>query len=216
MLAFLLLLAGVTDGMWQEAKPVYERTIAHPFLRELAEGTLAPAKFERYLIEDIAYLRVYGGVLRELAGKAPKAEWKDFLLEGAVGCEKEVKHIHEAYLRGRGREKAPSRANAAYLKFLRASVRRGSFAEGMAAVLPCYWIYWEVGKTLKARGSRNADYQRWIDYYSDPGYGKTVEKALRVMEESARGGETGKLVKLYVTGAEHEYRFWDSAYHLTR
>ncbi|MFN7544085.1 MAG: hypothetical protein ACK5TN_14970 [Acidobacteriota bacterium] len=44
MLAFLLLLAGVTDGMWQEAKPVYERTIAHPFLRELAEGTLAPAR----------------------------------------------------------------------------------------------------------------------------------------------------------------------------
>ncbi len=43
---------------------------------------------------------------------------------------------------------------------LLAQIRAGHLAEGMAAVLPCYWIYWEVGKELKRRGSKNAACQR--------------------------------------------------------
>lgn len=216
MFALFLLAASLTDGMWENAKPVYERTIAHPFLKELAAGTLPAEKFERYLLEDIEYLKVYGEVLLQLSAKTTNAEWKQFLRTGAEGCRKEVEHIHAVYLKGKGKEKKPSAANAAYLKFLRESVATGSFAEGMAAVLPCYWIYWEVGKTLKARGSRNADYQRWIDYYSDPAYGKTVARALAIMNEAGRGADAQKLVKLYATGAEHEYQFWHSAYHLMR
>ncbi len=215
MLAFLLLLS-LTDSMWESAKPIYQKTIDHPFLRELSAGTLAPEKFERYLVEDIAYLRVYGEVLTELAEKAPKKDWRKFLLEGAAGCEKEVEHIHASYLGGRGTEKEPSAANAAYLKFLRETVRDGSFAEGMAAVLPCYWVYWEVGKTLKARGSKKPNYQRWIDFYSDPGYGATVRKALRIMDEAGKREDRNKLIEIFRTGAEHEYQFWHSAYHLMR
>ncbi len=59
----------------------------------------------------------------------------------------------------------------AYTNHLLAIASRGSFAERLAAVLPCYWIYSEVGKELKRRGSRDADYQRWIDQYSGEEYG---------------------------------------------
>ena len=31
------------------------------------------------------------------------------------------------------------------------------------AVLPCHWIYWEVGKELQKGGSTQRDYQRWVD-----------------------------------------------------
>jgi thiaminase/transcriptional activator TenA len=43
-------------------------------------------------------------------------------------------------------ESAP--ANLAYTSYLLATVGFGSYAEGISAVLPCYWIYWEVGKEL--------------------------------------------------------------------
>jgi len=216
MLGFLFLALSLTDSMWQAARPTYDKTIAHPFLKQLADGTLSEARFERYLLEDVAYLRAYGEVLTALAAKAPKPEWKAFLIEGAAGCDKEVAHIHQTYLGGKVRGKQPSEANAAYIKFLRENVARGSFAEGMAAVLPCYWIYWEVGKTLKARGSKNKSYQRWIDYYSDPAYGKTVDQALSIMNQAGAGADQSKLVRLFQTGAEHEYQFWHSAYHLMR
>lgn len=218
MLPLLLLLsfAGVTDSMWQAAKPTYERTIEHPFLKELATGELSQARFERYLLEDIAYLRAYQEVLTTLAAKAPKPEWKAFLLEGAKGCDTEVTHIHKTYLGGKANEKTPSKANAAYIQFLRDAVNKGTFAEGLAAVLPCYWIYWEVGKTLKQRGSKNASYQRWIDYYSDPAYGASVQKILAMMNEASAGTDSKRLVELFQTGAGHEYQFWHSAYHLMR
>jgi len=215
MLAFLLVLS-VTDSMWDAAKPTYQKTIEHPFLRQLADGSLSKDKFDRYLIEDIAYLRAYGEVLTTLAAKAPKPEWKQFLLTGAAGCDKEVDHIHKTYLGGKAKEKAPSLANAAYIQFLRDNVNRGTFAEGLAAVLPCYWIYWEVGKTLKQRGSKNKIYQVWIDYYSDPAYGQIVKQVLAMMNEASREADQSKLVKLFSTGAEHEYQFWHSAYHLMR
>lgn len=215
MLAFLLMVS-LTDSMWEKAMPIYQRTIEHPFLKELADGSLAKERFDRYLIEDIAYLRVYGQVLTALAAKAPKAEWKTFLLKGAAGCDGEVKHIHKTYLGANAKEKAPSFANAAYLKFLRDHVTKGSFAEGLAAVLPCYWIYWEVGKTLKQRGSKDARYQLWINYYSDPAYGAQVQQVLEMMNEAARGGDDKNLTAIFAVGAEHEYQFWHSAYHLMR
>lgn len=216
MLALFLAALTLTDSMWDAARPTYERTIAHPFLRELADGTLKPQQFERYLVEDVAYLRAYAEVLTQLAAKAPKPEWKAFLLEGAAGCDTEIAHIHKTYLRGLPANRPPSKANAVYIQFLRDNVSKGTFAEGLAAVLPCYWIYWEVGKTLKARGSRNADYQRWIDYYSDPAYGKIVGQALAMMDEAGKGHNAARLIRLFQTGAEHEYQFWHSAYHLMR
>src|SRR5262249_58258646 len=47
-------------------------------------------------------------------------------------------------------EEAPT--TLAYTSYLLATTRGGSYAEGAGAVLPCYWIYWEVGKELLRRG----------------------------------------------------------------
>ena len=38
--------------------------------------------------------------------------------------------------------------------YLIATPYGGSFPELLGAVLPCYWIYWEVGKALLERGRR--------------------------------------------------------------
>jgi thiaminase/transcriptional activator TenA len=44
--------------------------------------------------------------------------------------------------------------NLAYTSYLIATAYGGSFPELLGAVLPCYWIYWEVGKALLERGRR--------------------------------------------------------------
>ncbi len=219
MLALLFLFFGadLTDQMWDRAKPTYQKTIEHPFLVELAEGTLSKERFERYLVEDIAYLKAYREVLLSLASKAPNAEWKQFLIQGSEDCAKEVDHIHSTYLSGtKSSSKSPSKANSAYIAFLRKNVNQGNFTEGLAAVLPCYWIYWEVGRTLKMRGSKNTTYQRWIDYYSDDAYRDTVTMILKMMNQAAKDQPSEKLIQIFASGANHEYLFWDSAYYLRR
>ena len=82
-------------------------------------------------------------------------------------------------------------------------------------MLPCYWIYWEVGKELTQRGSRNPDYQRWIDQYAGEDYGATVRQVLAIMNAEAAGlserSRQGALA-LFETSARYEYMFWDMAW----
>ena len=49
-----------TREAWREALPVYNDIIAHPFIKELASGTPATERFDRYLAQDEVYIGNYG------------------------------------------------------------------------------------------------------------------------------------------------------------
>jgi thiaminase (transcriptional activator TenA) len=110
-------------------------------------------------------------------------------------------------------EMAPT--NAAYTNHLLVSVERLSFEEGLAAMLPCYWIYAEVGKELKKRGSPKPQYQRWIDQYSGEDYAKVVREVLEIMNASSGSmtpAQRERCLKLFERSARYEYMFWDMAW----
>ena len=44
-----------------------------------------------------------------------------------------------------------------YTSYLLRIAYERPFHEGLGAFLPCYWIYWEVGKAPRARGLTSAD-----------------------------------------------------------
>src|ERR1700761_5036029 len=74
----------------------------------------------------------------------------------------------------------PAPTNLAYTSYLLAAVGNGSYAEGVGAVLPCYWIYWEVGKELLRRGSPDPRYRQWIDMYGSGEVGAVVQAVVDV------------------------------------
>ena len=89
------------------------------------------------------------------------------------------------------------------------------FHEGLAAVLPCYWIYWEVGKELQKRGSQDPDYQRWIAQYASQDFGRVVEHVLEMMNAEAEGLDApsrDRLTKIFQTSSRYEWMFWDMAW----
>lgn len=161
-----------TDELWNDIRPIYAQTLRHPFLKGIADGTLPRSHFQFYLTQDAKYLRVFGEVLSVLAAKAPRVEWTILLNQHAINSVKEARALHESILRSYGMPLATSGetpmapVNYAYTSHLMATALRQPFADGLAAVLPCYWIYLEVGKELKKKGSKKPDYQRWIDNYS--------------------------------------------------
>jgi hypothetical protein len=61
---------------------------------------------------------------------------------------------------------------------LLATVRGGRYEAGGGAVLPCYLIYWEIGKELRRHGSPDPRYQRWIDAYGAAGHGEVVSAVI--------------------------------------
>jgi thiaminase/transcriptional activator TenA len=112
-------------------------------------------------------------------------------------------------------ESAP--ANLAYTSYLLATVGFGSYAEGIGAVLPCYWIYWEVGKELLRRGSPDPRYQRWIDTYGGEEFGEVVREVLTVMDDLGPGlapAERERVHRHFRTTSRYEWMFWDMGYRM--
>jgi thiaminase/transcriptional activator TenA len=221
MLAALVLIAfadvSFTDRLWRDIAPVYRKTLDHPYLKGLVDGTLPSSRFDFYLIQDAHYLRAFGQALNVLASKAPREEWAITLSKHSVEALEVERQLHASLLKDKTRvaqaEVAPS--NYAYTNHLLATAHRGTFAEGLAAVLPCYWIYAEVGKELKKTGSRNAAYQKWIEQYADPAYDKSVRQVLDMMNAQAAiiaPDERERAAKLFLISARYEYLFWDAAW----
>lgn len=210
-----------TRQLWTEAKPVYEATLRHPYLTGLQDGTLPKAKFRYYLVQDAHYLRVFGQALSLLAAKAPEEDWALTLNQHAMETLQAERQLHANILRAHGTDAQSIAAtpmapvNVAYTNHLLATVSQRPFLEGLAAVLPCYWVYLEVGKHLVAKGSPDPDYQRWIDQYAGEGFEASVQAVLRMMDETAAQEPEAarqRALRIYERSTRYEYLFWDMAW----
>ncbi|HEU0124220.1 MAG TPA: TenA family protein [Bryobacteraceae bacterium] len=194
------------DALWQASAAVYQKTLTHPFLLGLTDGSLPQARFEYYLRQDSAYLDAFAQSLIRLSAKAPRKEWAETLRN----------HARESIAAEKQRapaEMAP--VNYAYTNHIRVAIADGTFAEGLAALLPCYWIYQEVGRVLVKKGSRNPAYQKWIDNYAGEEYAKSVRQVLAMYNAEApklTAAQRAKCKELFIRSAQYEYMFWDMAW----
>ncbi len=116
----------------------------------------------------------------------------------AAGAIEVERALHEEFFRDFGlsedevRATPPAPTNLAYTSYLLAIAHGGSFAEGLGALLPCYWIYWEVGKTLLERGSPEPLYARWIETYGGEEFGGDRRGRPALAERRGRGARRGR------------------------
>lgn len=208
--------AEFTAQLWSDATPIYRETLEHPFLKGLSDGTLPKHRFKFYMLQDARYLTQFGKALSALAAKAPSDEAAIFLNEGAVSTIRVERLLHQSFFTKAEHEAttmAPT--NVAYTNHLLATVTQGSYAEGLAAVLPCYWIYAEVGKELKKRGSKDEAYAKWINTYGAESFDAKVREILRMMDQAAERAtpaERQRIREIFLRSVRYEYLFWDMAW----
>jgi thiaminase/transcriptional activator TenA len=210
-----------TDEIWVETAALRATIHAHPFNRELAAGTLKREAFARYMIQDSLYLQGYARVLALGAAKAPDA---DTILEFSQAASTAIiveRALHAGYLEQFGidakqaetAEQTP--ACEAYVNFMLATAVTGSFAELAAAILPCFWLYQDVGTAIAKQGAPNNFYQAWIDTYSDENFAAATNRMKAIVDQVAgKAGTTERLAmaKAFRRCAQHEWLFWDAAY----
>jgi thiaminase/transcriptional activator TenA len=211
----------LTDKLWQSVGATYAAILDHPFLRGLTDGSLAPSAFAFYLRQDAIYLGRYAQALALLGGRAPDSQDTAMFARHAAGALEVERALHESLLPELGIDTASmsevelAPTNLAYTSYLLATVHGGSYAEGVAAVLPCYWIYWEVGKELVKRGSPDPRYQRWIDTYGGDEFGAVVQEVLDAADRLAADvtdAERARMVAHFRVTARYEWMFWDMGY----
>ncbi len=184
---------GFTNELWRSITSIYSEILAHPFLRGLTDGTLIEERFRFYVLQDAVYLRDYARAL-SLAGVRSRDEGALVMFDqhsaGAIAVERS---LHEGFLEDLGvaREEAEatqaSPTTLAYTSFLLRTATLGDYPEALGAVLPCYWIYREVGRALLERGSPNPRYEKWISTYGGEEFGATVEAVLDLTDGVCEG-----------------------------
>jgi thiaminase/transcriptional activator TenA len=86
-------------------------------------------------------------------------------------------------------------------------------------LLPCFWIYAEVGNYIVKKSSKGNPYQAWIDTYSGEEFNAAVEKAIEITEEAADNTTENNRLTMkdaFLTSSELEWNFWNDAYTLKR
>jgi thiaminase/transcriptional activator TenA len=211
-----------TGNLWHQIKPIYDAILAHPFLNQMADGSLSRERFVFYMKQDSLYLQEFSRALATAGARAPNVESMLFFVNSAHTCAVVERALHESYFKDFGVTLDVGRApaNFAYSSYLLATSATASYRVAIAALLPCFWIYREVGEELVSRAASGLDsnpYARWIETYSSEEFSASVDRAIALVEAAAgeaNDKERAEMAQAFEYSSRLEWLFWDAAFRL--
>ena len=205
---------------WDRIAPIREQTERLGFIRGLADGTLERDHFLEYIAQDSVYLHAYARVLARVAEIAPTPEEQAFWARASHGAIIGELELHRARLGGDApihvATQAPSAATSGYVNHLLAASTK-DYAEAAAAVLPCFWIYADLGKRLFAGDihehatSPDHPYAEWIATYDNAGFAADNETAISYVTAAASTATSAtreRMWRAFETGSIWEREFF--------
>lgn len=199
----------------------------HPFIGEMARGTLPLEKFRFFIEQDLLFLPKFARCMAMGAAKSDQESGMEFFarqLDGIVRLEipsnrqllDQVKELGAAD-RGGALEMAP--ANVAYTSFLLATAAGGSPLDILAAILPCSWSYVEIAHGLSAEIAGHPLYTDWVGFYLQSEEAALVQDMRDTFDEMAAAQAAGeddrqRLAWIFRTSSRLEGSFWDMSYGL--
>jgi thiaminase (transcriptional activator TenA) len=208
----------------EQAAPIRERILAHPFVRGLGDGSLAPERFQFYMRQDYLFLIEYCRVLALAVARSDDlgtaARFAD-LLSLTLNVEMEL-HRQACFSAGVAPEEleetSPAPATAAYTDHLRRIAETQDLAAIVTAILPCAHGYWEIGVALRARGLPDvAAYADWIRMYTSDEYeaiARWLAALLDRLGEDLPEFRRAELGEIMLRSTRYEYLFWESAWRM--
>lgn len=218
-------MTGAPDGFCASARAatgdVWRDVVGHPFNRALADGSLEPERFAYYLVQDARYLERFSVALGAASDQATDRADRDFFAASAERALSVEAALHATTLAHHGVADggagvATSAACLAYTGFLAETADQGPFPVLVAALLPCFWIYLDVGRAIGAETAHHPDhpYRSWIDTYADDAFAAGVEeiKGIADRQAAARPAVVGPMLDAFRRASRHEWDFWESAW----
>ncbi len=209
-----------TDQAWEAIQPIYQEILKMPFIEELKNGTLPLEKFQFYMLQDAKYLEHYGRALAALGSKAADNEMALDFFEFGKNALIVERALHEAYFKQFNLE--PNQEITIepvchhYIHFLKSTVAYDPIEVATAAILPCFWIYKEVGDHIyQNQNTENNPYKNWIETYSGEEFAEGVKKAIQYSNDMAENStEKGRkaMLEAFIAASRLEFNFWDAAY----
>ncbi|WP_336134967.1 thiaminase II [Natronomonas amylolytica] len=209
-----------SDRLLDAGEHIWTAQKNHPFVTELAAGTLDAAAFETWVRQDYRYLLDYARLFAIAGTKARDEDTMTHLLGIAHQVLDEEMDLHRSFAADYGidetalqrTEKAPT--CVAYTNSLLRTAHEGSLAEIAAALYPCMQGYLDIAEHMAEVADGDHQYTPFIENYTSEAFRDSVAWSRAFVDRCGERypGEHDAMEDAFLTSAKLEYRFWEMAY----
>lgn len=205
----------------QAASASWQGSFSHPFITELQSGTLDKSVFRYYLVQDHYYLQHFSKLYTLIAQQTSDQALKTLLLETAQNLALEELAVRENFFVELGitddeiAETPIAPTAYHYVSHMYRQLIEGTPNTAAASVLPCSWLYQELGDSLIAKHSPVPLYQRWIETYAGVEAQMHIQQERVILDrlyEESSIQEQQQMLNAFIISSEMEYAFWEMAY----
>lgn len=210
----------LTDNMRTAADELFTASFNHPFITELTTGNLPMDRFRFYLKQDAYYLKEFSRLHHLLALQLAEPADVKFLEAEANGLNNSEQDVRKEFFQQlqitadelTNTPMAPNTYN--YVTHMEHELATNP-AQGAAALLPCYWLYNQIGERLVQQSSPVKIYQQFIDTYASPEFTVATNTMIDIVDRL--GEETSSVVQsamitAFLRSSYFELNFWQTAY----
>ena len=213
-----------SEILYADAKDLWEEAAEKPFVIAMADGTLDPARFRFYMLQDYLYLLDYIDILKSIRTYTEDPSLQTFLDRIIGQTEQETYRVHVPNMKEAGVSEEEIRTAVradvitAYVAYMREQLTESGLMAGLTALLQCSWVYAYIGeKVSSAYGDQlqHSPYSSWFDAYTCPEYIEANQLWIDVLDREAAGispEESARLCRIFRQCAVFEGQFWDALY----
>jgi len=206
------------ERLKSDASKAWQAYTEHDFIKQMGQGTLPKAAFQRYLIQDYLFLIQFARAHALAVYKAPDLATMREVLEGLkaildVEMQLHVKLCGEWGLSPEMLQAEPEATETiAYTRFVLEAGQAGDLLDLFTALAPCMIGYAEIGKTLDSAAAADNPYRVWINEYAGDEYQEIAEATKQLLDRLADTSLTQvrypRLLKLFEQATWLEADFW--------
>lgn len=206
---------------------IFSQIYDHPFNYQLKAGSLPIKSFQHYIEQDRHYLRKFALALQIASERLTVQSHKHKFKQFAGDMLETERELHEKYLgkllpyslfsqsKNSQQKEIPVIAN--YTRYLLHKAQNSSVEEAVISLLPCFYIYMELGKRMQVHHCKaNNPYLAWIASYSSQQFKSSTEEIIRISDELLKGvlcvEKQIAICASFRISAEYEYQFFDAIY----
>jgi thiaminase/transcriptional activator TenA len=198
-----------------EAQDVWSALLAHPFLKQTADGSIDEAAFANWMRQDYVFVGQGLKFIGALLAKAPEDLVRP-LAEAVPALVAELE-LFERMASEKGVpfdtvEVAPT--CHAYCQFLMATASQGSFEEGFALLYGVEKAYFDSWSWVRQNLRGASPWQPFIEKWSDRNFAQWVhwiETSLDRLADEAGDRARERMTEIFLLAGQYELLFWDMA-----
>jgi thiaminase (transcriptional activator TenA) len=241
-----------TADFWNSCQSMIDETSRHPFLTRMVNGTLEESKFRYYVLQDALYLHDFADCLRRLSTRSSNVSDAESLQQFAQSAEEAELDLHRSFFQQWNIVMPKNNIDNVddiddnimqnmqmpncllYTSYMQRIVTTRPYAQGLAVLLPCFWVYQHVGQCMLQLRSeiqqqqtttttRLPQYDAWIDMYGGDDFAKQVQDYIqmvdaeceRILQEEtppvAAKEQLQEMQRHFTMSCKLEHMFWDQA-----